>query len=102
MSKLSEMAATIEELRTAAAAINEAADWLAHQFSGEPVKEETPAAYPAPTLEEVRAVLSEKSRAGFTAQVKALLQAHGADRLSAVSPSEYAALLKEAEALGNG
>ena len=34
MSRMSDMAATIEELRSAAAAINEAANWLAQQFSG--------------------------------------------------------------------
>ena len=34
MSKMSDMAATIEELRTAAAAINDAANWLAEMFSG--------------------------------------------------------------------
>lgn len=34
MSKMSDMAMTIEELRSAAAAINEAANWLAEQFSG--------------------------------------------------------------------
>lgn len=31
---MSDMAATIEELRTAAAAINDAANWLAEMFSG--------------------------------------------------------------------
>ena len=36
MSKMSDMAMTIEELRKAAAAINDAADWLAKQFSAEP------------------------------------------------------------------
>ena len=36
MSKMSDMAATIEELRTAAAAINDADDWLSRQFSDEP------------------------------------------------------------------
>ena len=35
MSKMSEMAQTIEELRKSAAAINDAADWLAEQFSGD-------------------------------------------------------------------
>lgn len=34
------------------------------------------------TLEEVRAVLAEKSRAGHTAEVKELLNKHGADKLS--------------------
>lgn len=31
---MSDMAATIEELRTAAAAINDAANWIAEMFSG--------------------------------------------------------------------
>ena len=54
------------------------------------------------TLPEVRAILAEKSRAGFTAQIKELLLKHGADKLSAVDASEYAVLVAEAEALGNG
>ncbi|MGM9862947.1 MAG: hypothetical protein ACI305_01620 [Lepagella sp.] len=36
MSKLVDMAAAIEDLRTAAAAINDAANWLAEMFSGKP------------------------------------------------------------------
>ena len=40
MSKMSDMAMTIEELRNAAAAINDAADWLSRQFSGEPTDAE--------------------------------------------------------------
>ena len=34
MSKMNDMAMTIEELRNAAAAINDAANWLAQQFGG--------------------------------------------------------------------
>ena len=34
MSKMNDMVMTIEELRNAAAAIKDAADWLAQQFSG--------------------------------------------------------------------
>lgn len=48
----------------------------------------------------MRAVLAEKSRAGFTKEVKALLIKHGADKLSAVDAAEYAALMAEAEELG--
>ena len=51
------------------------------------------------TLEEVRAVLAEKSRAGHTAEVKELLNKHGADKLSEIDPSEYPALLADAEVL---
>lgn len=51
------------------------------------------------TLEEVRAVLAEKSRFGHTEEVRELLNKHGADKLSEIDPAEYAALLAEAEVL---
>lgn len=51
------------------------------------------------TLEEVRAVLAEKSRAGHTAEVRALLNKHGADKLSDIDPAEYPVLLADAEVL---
>ena len=51
------------------------------------------------TLEEVRAVLAEKSRSGYTEEVRALLNKHGADKLSEIDPAEYPALLAEAEVL---
>ncbi len=54
------------------------------------------------TLEQVRAVLAEKSHDGLTAEVRELLEKYGAQKLSAVDPKDYAALLKEAEVLGNG
>ncbi|MFR1801394.1 MAG: rRNA biogenesis protein rrp5 [Faecalispora jeddahensis] len=51
------------------------------------------------SLEQVRAALAEKSRAGHTSEVKALLIKHGADKLSDIEPAEYPALLAEAEVL---
>lgn len=51
------------------------------------------------SLTEVRALLAEKSRAGFTAQVRELLAKHGADKLSGIDPSEYAALVADVEVL---
>lgn len=51
------------------------------------------------TLEEVRAVLAEKSRTGHTEEVRELLNKHGADKLSEIDPAEYPALLAEAEVL---
>lgn len=51
------------------------------------------------TLEQVRAVLAEKSHDGFTAKVRALLEKHGASRLSEIDPVNYAALLADAEGL---
>ena len=50
-------------------------------------------------LENVRAVLAEKSRAGHTAAIRTLLQKYGAYKLSAVDPKHYEALLKDAEVL---
>lgn len=105
MSKMSEMAQTIEELRSAAASITEAADWLTRQFSA-PVEEAAtpeplPETKPAITLEKVRAILADKSRAGHTADVRALLEKHGATKLSQVDPQHYEVILKEAEGFGH-
>ena len=49
------------------------------------------------TIEQVRAVMAEKSQAGLTAQVKALLETFGASKLSAVNPEDYEALLEAAK-----
>ena len=98
MNKMSEMSATIEELRKSAAAISDAANWLAEQFSGDEPAPEAPAE-PILTLEAVRAVLADKSRAGFTAQIRSLLQKYGADKLSGVDPTNYKALLADVEGL---
>lgn len=57
----------------------------------------TPKVY---TIEEVRALLLQKRRDGFRDEVKALLTAHGAERLTDIAPGEYAAMMKEAEAIG--
>ena len=99
MSKMSDMATTIEELRNAAAVINDAANWLAEAFSSTDATEKAPAAEPALKLEDVRAVLADKSRKGHTAEIRSLLQKYGADRLSQLDPSSYKALLADAEVL---
>ncbi|MCM1508464.1 MAG: rRNA biogenesis protein rrp5 [Ruminococcus flavefaciens] len=51
------------------------------------------------TFIELRSRLSEISRSGHTAEVKELLRKFGADKLSVVAESDYAALLTEAEVL---
>lgn len=68
MSKMSDMAMIIEDLRNAATAINDAANWLAQQFSSDDKQQaENIAARPekktkpALILEDVRAVLADKS-----------------------------------------
>ena len=99
MSKLGDMAASIAELRSAAAAINGVADWLTEVFSAKESAEEAPATERMLTLEEVRAVLAEKSRKGHTAEIRSLLLKYGADKLSQLDPANYRALLADAEVL---
>ena len=54
---------------------------------------------PPVTLEEVRAVLAEKSHEGKATEVKALLEKYGAQKLSSVDSAQFGALLADAEAL---
>lgn len=49
------------------------------------------------TIEQIRAVMAEKSQAGLTAKVKELLESFGAAKLSAVNPDDYEALLEAAK-----
>ena len=102
MSKMANLAQTIEELRSAAAAINDIADDLFQQFSDDgPEAPNQPEPKPELKLEDVRSVLASKSRAGYTAEVRALLQKYGADRLSRIDPANYENLMKDAEVLGD-
>ena len=104
MSKMAEMQETIEALRTAAASIDAAADLLYRQFSGDEGSKQKPARdEPTPelNLEDVRAVLAEKSRAGHTAEVRTLLKKYGATKLSEIDPANYEALMKDAEGVDN-
>ena len=52
--------------------------------------------------EQVRAVLAQKSRDGFTKEVKEILKKYGANKLSEVKESDYQAVLQDVEVLGNG
>ena len=102
MSKTSEMEATIRELRDIASSINDIANWLTGAFSGREEVASAPKPKKALTLEEVRSILAEKSRAGFTAQIRDLLLKYGAKKLSEVAPASYKTLVADAEVLGNG
>ena len=61
---------------------------------------ETKETKPAHTLEEVRAALAEKSKAGFTAQVRETIIRFGGNKLSDVPESSYDALYEEAKKIG--
>ena len=116
MSKIKLLLDVVSDLRSLADSLQAVADAVAQGGQEQPdqTTEERPAqepekktaakkeekAEPKPlTLERVRAALAEKSRAGHTSEVKALLIKHGADKLSDIDPAEYPALLAEAEVL---
>ena len=116
MSKMKLLLDVVSDLRSLADSLQAVADAVAQGGQEQPdqTTEERPAqepekktaakkeekAEPKPlTLERVRAALAEKSRAGHTSEVKALLIKHGADKLSDIDPPEYPALLAEAEVL---
>ena len=132
MNKTSEIDLCIGELRTAAQSLAAVADSLTALFgasavpagmlaqggdgtdqktNAEPVNiadgklKTMQSAQPKPkpvTLTQVRAILAEKSRCGHTAQVRELLQKHGAAKLSAIDPTEFESLLSEAADIGRG
>ena len=58
-----------------------------------------PSPAPAVTLEQVRAKMAEKSRAGRKDEVSALLKSFGATALSGIDPSRFAELLAAVEAI---
>ena len=120
MGKVSELSMLVDELKKCGEALIGISEGLADMFSGaeeekQPAKKaaskkkvaEEPKPEPQAkeekplTMEDVRAVCADKSRNGFTAEVKAILTQHGADKLSEVDPAEYKALLTEVEVLGN-
>jgi len=106
MSKMSELAAEIAELKHCGEILIGISESLADLFSApeehtekqtikktaakkEEKPKETPKQEKILSLTDVRAVLAEKSRNGYTAEVKALLNKHGADKLSEIDPAEY-------------
>ena len=101
MSKISELDTAIKDLRSAAATINEVANTLAEMFSTTADEAPDAAAHTEPqlTLEQVRAVLADKSRKGHTAEIRSLLQKYGATKLSQIDPTHYKALLADVEVL---
>lgn len=115
MTTRSQFVSALEELRESAVRLVKASEALLEIARGEKEKaqpsysevgqEETKPAEPTKkpvSLAEVRALLAEKSRDGFTAEVRAIIVAHGANKLSEIDPSEYAAVMKEAGGIGNG
>ena len=109
MSKVKLLLNVIDDMRSLADSLQAVADAIGRNEPEAETVAPDPAPAPAPqapppkaiTLEEVRAVLAEKSHDGFTTEIRELLQKYGAAKLSGIDPANYAALLKDAEVLGN-
>lgn len=97
---MKKLAKEIAELRHCGEILIGISETLAEMFCSEATASTEPdAEMPSITLEQVRAVLAEKSRSGHTAEVKELLTKYGADKLSEIDPSKYPELLADAEVL---
>lgn len=103
LSRMKLLLNVVEDMRSLADSLQAFTDAMTQ---GEPPEAEPvqkaappPPKEPAVTLEQVRAVLAEKSHDGKTDAVRELLQKYGAPKLSAVDPRHYPALLKDAEVL---
>lgn len=120
MGKVSELSMLVLELKKCGETLIGISEGLADLFSStneenppakkavqkkksteEPKSEPQPKEEKALTLEDVRAVCADKSRKGFTAEIKAILNQHGVEKLSEINPTEYKALLAEVEVLGD-
>lgn len=101
MGKMSELEMMVKELRGYGENLIRMAEEMTEMFFASVQNESEEVPKKQLSLTEVRAVLAEKSRAGLTKEVKALLIKHGADKLSEINPPEYEALLAEVEVLGN-
>lgn len=106
MSKTKLLYDLASNLRSLAVSIQAVADTMAdNELAGfaqpeTPKSEEVPEPKTKPvTLEQVRAVLADKSQQGLTAGVRTLLEKYGAPKLSQIDPEHFSALLADAENL---
>lgn len=100
MSKMAELDAVVAELHRCGETLIDVSDNLRELFCSsdkQPVVEESPVTEKTIKLEDVRAILARKSSEGHTTKVQALLRKYGADNLSRIDPTHYAALIAEAE-----
>ncbi len=90
-----------ELLHECADALKNVSDYL-KELSGKMVAAVTPSAAPPEpkvTLEQVRAVLAQKSHDGYTAEIRELLEKFEVKKLSEIDPSKYSILLALAKEL---
>lgn len=92
-----EMKALITEAMTILGTASRALEGLQARLVQEAPAKAEPKAL---SLVEVRSVLADKSREGFTDQIRTLLEKYGAPKLSEIDPGNYRDLAEEALCLG--
>ena len=105
MSQSKLLLGVVEDIRSLADSLQKLANAIAgDDVTDEPLAAAVESAAKTPvtvTLEQVRAVLAEKSHDGLTEQVRGLLQKYGAQKLSAIASDRYADLLRDAKELND-
>lgn len=92
-----EIIAAIRDIKSATHYVDEVVDQVIAALGGQPAPET--AQEPELKLENVRAILADMSRKGYTAQIRELLGKYGAAKLPEVDPANYNALLEDVEGL---
>ena len=105
MSKMKLLLDVVDDMRRLADSLQTVADSLVGNTDADDQPDQQPAPQPEKpktpviTIDQVRAVLAEKSGLGKTKEVKALLYKYDAGKLSGVKPEDYPALMEEAQKL---
>lgn len=103
MSKMKEFDMLVNELVKHGEGILEIAKEMRQMFSEKPTALSEPKDDPKESLSftDLRARLAQRSREGFTADIKSILRKYGAEKLSAIKPENYEDVLREVEALSH-
>lgn len=101
MSKTKDLNMLLNELIKHGEEIVETAKEMKNMFSAEtenaaPENKKEPLSFT-----DLRARLAQRSREGFTVEIKTILRKYGAEKLSAIQPDKYEAVLNEVEALSH-
>ena len=108
MSKTSDLSQVLSELKGCGKTLMRIADSLTDMLSSTDVESENAIEASTPPTDQtkkeysfldVRKKFVEVARAGHTEALKELLKKYGAEKLSSVDPSQYAAMLADVEAI---
>ena len=101
MSKIKKVLEVIEVLKDCSQTLEEAAKDIEEMFkTPDLVKNEEVVKEKEITLEELRGLMAQKSRDGFTKEMKAIIKHLGYSRLTDVPKEHYQEMLKQVKEVG--